>query len=117
MAVDAGSVDDCKLGRGLIGTQPMRIDASLMKARKLAASLSYRVATRRHCLILLKNRSIKLRARYRYALKRIGFLRLRFGGDIGPRALLAGKFLIQSSYPRSASNIVCGSKELAPCRA
>jgi hypothetical protein len=29
----------------------IRIDASLMNARKLAASLSYRVATRRHCLI------------------------------------------------------------------
>src|SRR6266478_5767882 len=29
------------------------------------ASLSYRVTTRRHCLILLKNRSIKFRARYR----------------------------------------------------
>src|SRR6266567_2337260 len=47
---------------------------------RLAASLSYRVATRRHCLILLKKRSIKLRARYRYGLKQIGSLRFRFGG-------------------------------------
>jgi hypothetical protein len=30
------------------------MDASLMKARQLAAGLSYRVAMRRHCLILLK---------------------------------------------------------------
>jgi uncharacterized membrane protein HdeD (DUF308 family) len=43
-------------------------------------SLSYRVATRRHCLILLKNRSIKFRARYRSGLKQIGSLRFRFGG-------------------------------------
>jgi hypothetical protein len=33
----------------------MQIDARLIKARQLAASLSYRVAIRRDCLILLKN--------------------------------------------------------------
>jgi hypothetical protein len=52
------------LGRVLISAQPnWRIDASLMNATELAANLSYRVARRRHCLILLKNRSIELRAR------------------------------------------------------
>jgi hypothetical protein len=62
-----------------------------MKARWSAASLSYLVATRRHCLILLKNRSIKLRARYRCRLKQIGSLRCRFGGNVRPCSLLAGK--------------------------
>src|SRR6267154_3546394 len=64
--------------------------ASLMKARLFAASLSYRVATRRHCLILLKKRSTKLRARYRYGLKQIGSLRFRLGWNIRPCSLLAG---------------------------
>ena len=59
----------------------IRIDASLTSARSLAASLSYTVATHRHCLILLKNRSIRLRARYRYRLKRIGSFRFRFVGN------------------------------------
>jgi hypothetical protein len=39
-----------------------------MKASWLAGSPSYRVATRRHCLIVFKNRSTKLRARYRYEI-------------------------------------------------
>jgi hypothetical protein len=43
-------------------------------------------------LILLKNRSIKFRARYRYELKQIGFLRFRFGGMFAHAALLAGEF-------------------------
>jgi len=34
------------------------MDASLTKPRKLAASLSYRVAMRRHCLSLAKKASI-----------------------------------------------------------
>jgi hypothetical protein len=59
--------------RTSLARSQMRMDASLMNARELAASLSHRVATRRHCLILLRNRSIKLRARYRYGLKQIGF--------------------------------------------
>src|SRR6266700_3437626 len=84
----------------------MRIEACLIKARSLAASLSYRVATRRHCLILLKNRSIKFRARYRYGLKQIGSLRLRFGGILAHAPCWRASSLIQSaSYPRSASSI------------
>jgi hypothetical protein len=75
--------------------------------------LSYRVATRRHCLILLKNRSIKLRARYKYGLKQIGSLRFRFGGMFAHALCWWASSLIQSaSYPRSASNIVFGSKAL-----
>jgi hypothetical protein len=35
-------------GVDLSARMQIRIDASLMKARSLAASLSYRVATRRH---------------------------------------------------------------------
>jgi len=35
---------------------------------------------RRHCLILLKNRSIKLRARHKLRLKQTGSLRFRFRG-------------------------------------
>jgi hypothetical protein len=56
-----------------------RIDASLITARSLATRLSYRIAPRRHCLILLKNRSIGFLARYRYGRKPIGSLRFRFG--------------------------------------
>src|SRR5271154_6267403 len=70
------------------------------------ASLSYRVATRRHCLILLKKRSTKLRARYRYGLKQIGSLRFRFGGMLAHAPCSPAKARIQSaSYPRSASSI------------
>ena len=75
--------------------------------------MSYRVATRRHCLILLKNRSIKFRARYRYGLKQIGSFRFRFGGMFAHAPCWRASSLIQSaSYPRSASKIVCGSKAL-----
>ena len=42
----------------------------------MAASLPYRVAMRLHCLILLKNRSTRLRARYKLGLKQIGSCRL-----------------------------------------
>jgi hypothetical protein len=86
--------------------------ASLMNAREFAASLSYRVATRRHCLILLKTRSAKLRARHRYGLKQIGSLRFRFGGMFGPRTVFTGEcsdpVRVVSSINkqhRSASNI------------
>src|SRR3981081_1940943 len=59
-----------------------------------------------HCLILLKKRSTKLRARYRYGLKQIGALRFRFGGMLAHAPCSPAKALIQSaSYPRSASNI------------
>jgi hypothetical protein len=50
------------VGRKILSAATRRspIDASWTKARQLAASLSYRVATRRHCLILLKNRPTRL---------------------------------------------------------
>ncbi len=38
------------------------------------------VARRRHCVILLKNRSSGLRARYRCGLKKSAWLRFRRGG-------------------------------------
>src|SRR5262249_50558993 len=58
------------------------------------------------CLILLKKRSTKLRARYRYGLKQIGSLRFRFGGMLAHAPCSPANALIQSaSYPRSASNI------------
>jgi hypothetical protein len=61
-------------------------------------------------VIWLKNRSIKFRARYRYGLKEIGSLRFRFGGMFAHAPFWLASSLIQSaSYPRSASNIVCGS--------
>ena len=47
-----------------------------------------RVAVRRHCLILLKDRSIT--RPIQYGLKQIATLRLRFGGN-WPCALLAGE--------------------------
>ena len=49
----------------------------LMDAIWMKETLSQRVATCRHCLILLKNRSTKLRARERHGLKQIGSLRFR----------------------------------------
>jgi hypothetical protein len=59
------------------------------------------------------NRSIKFRARYRYGLKQIGSLRFRFGGMFAHAPCWRANSLIQSaSYPRSASNIVCGSRAL-----
>src|SRR3977135_3753689 len=55
----------------------------------------------------------KLRARYRYRLKQIGSLRLRLGGILAHAPCWRADSLIQSaSYPRHASNIVCGSKAL-----
>ncbi len=51
-----------------------------MKARSLAASLSYRVATRRHCLILLKNRSIKLARAVQIRAKADRFFAIPLGG-------------------------------------
>jgi DNA-binding SARP family transcriptional activator len=92
----------------LLAIDPLQeqVDRTLMR-------LSYRVATRRHCLILLKNRSIKFRARYRYGLKQIGSLRFRFGGMFAHAPYWRANSLIQSaSYPRSAINIVCGSRAL-----
>lgn len=56
-----------RLARSLI-----RMDARLTIARWLAASLSYRVATRPYCLIVLKNRSIKFRTRCRWGQSRSG---------------------------------------------
>src|ERR1700722_9296749 len=83
----------------------IRIDASLIKAKQLAASLSYRVATRRHCLILLKNRSIKLRARYRKGLKQIGSFRFLFGGMFAQAPCCRASSLIQfASYLHMAPN-------------
>src|SRR6201984_2066929 len=68
---------------------------------------------RRYCLILLKNRSIKLRARYRYGLKQIGSLRFRFCGMFAHAPCWRANSLIQSaSYPRSASSTVWGGKAL-----
>jgi hypothetical protein len=51
--------------------------------------------------------------RYRYALKQIGSLRFRFGGMVAHAPCWQTSSLIRSaSYPRSASNIVWGSKAL-----
>src|SRR5882757_2047001 len=48
-----------------------------------------------------------------YGLKKIGSLRFRFGGMFAHAPFCRANSLIQSaSYPRSASNIVCGSKAL-----
>src|SRR5882757_2013098 len=48
-----------------------------------------------------------------YGLKKIGSLRFRFGGMFAHAPCWRASSLIQSaSYPRSASNIVCGSKAL-----
>ena len=64
----------------------MRMDASL---RWLAASLSYRVAARQHCLILLKNRSIKFRAiQERAEADRVDAI--AFWRNVCPRCLPAG---------------------------
>jgi hypothetical protein len=61
---------------------------------------------RRHCLILLKKRSTKLRALYRYGLKQIWSLRFRLGGMLAHAPCSPAKALIHSaSYPRSASYI------------
>jgi hypothetical protein len=61
---------------------------------------------RRHYLILLKKRSTKLRARFKYGLKQIGPLRFCFGGMLAHAPRSPANVLIQSaSYPRSASNI------------
>jgi hypothetical protein len=55
----------------------------------------------------------KLRARYRYGLKQIRSLRLRLGRIFAHAPCWRAGSLIQSaSYPRHASNIVCGSKAL-----
>jgi hypothetical protein len=60
-----------------------------------------------------ENRSIKLRARYGSGLKQIGPLRFRFGGMFAHTPRWRASSLIQSaSYPRSASNIACGSSAL-----
>jgi hypothetical protein len=47
----------------LIDLSQIRTAASLMKAKKAAPSLSYRVAIRLNCFSLLKKRSIRLRSR------------------------------------------------------
>lgn len=71
-----------------------------MKARKLAASLSYLIATRRHCLILFNQVSGAVWAKAR------GSLRFRFGDMLARAPCSPGNAPIQSaSYPRSASNI------------
>src|SRR6516164_811778 len=55
------------------------------------------LSSTRQCLILLKNRSTKLRARYRYGLKQIGALRLHLGGILASAPFLAARALIQSA--------------------
>ena len=70
-------------------------------------------ATRRHCLILLKIVQLGYAQRYKYGLKQIGSLRFRFGGMFAHAPCWRANSLIQfASYPRSASNIVCGSMAL-----
>lgn len=67
------------LGRERLSKSPMRpprIDASWTKARSFR--LSYRVAIRRLCLILLK-RSTRLRGFIEVGTEAIGLLRLLFG--------------------------------------
>jgi len=60
--------------------RPPRINANWTKARSFATSLSYRVAIRRLCLILLKKRSTRLRGFVEVGTEAIGLLRLLFGG-------------------------------------
>ena len=72
----SGGARGLVLGCDSFAHSQIRIDASLMTARQFAASSSYRVATRRHCWILLKNRSTGWRLRHRYGLKQIRSLRL-----------------------------------------
>ena len=43
-----------------------------------------------NCLILVKNRSTRLRPRYRYGPKQIGSFRLRFGGILAHASIEAG---------------------------
>ena len=50
-------------GSGHISSDPKRIEARSAAVRKLRASLSKRIGTRRNCLSLRKTRSIKLRWR------------------------------------------------------
>ena len=65
--------------------------ATWTKAGKLAAFVSYRVATRRYCLTLLPNRSATFRSRSRCQSTRRGALRQRSGSTTGsaPRAWMA----------------------------
>ena len=79
--------------------------------------MSYRVATRRYCLIFLKNRSTKV------GRKQTGSTRFRFGRMFRRAPFLTREFLIQSaSYPRSASNVFgaaipSGAQDRDDCRA
>ena len=61
-----------------------------MKAKNVAPSLSYRVAMRRYCFSLLKNRSIKLRSRYSFLRNGYGVFRLDLLGmfAVAPCALM-----------------------------
>ena len=56
------------------------MEATWMKARKLRAVFSYRVATRRYCLIRLMNRSTRFRALYSCLSKSRGCFRFALGG-------------------------------------
>ncbi len=56
------------------------IEAAWIKARKLRPVFSYRVATRRYCLIRLMIRSTRFRTLYRYLSKSRGCLRFTLGG-------------------------------------
>lgn len=56
------------------------MEATWMKAKKLRPVFSYRVATRRYCLIRLMNRSTRFRILYKYLSKSRGCLRFTLGG-------------------------------------
>ena len=56
------------------------MEATWMKAKKLRPVFSYRVATRRYCLIRLMNRSTRFRTLYKYLSKSRGCLRFTLGG-------------------------------------
>ena len=93
-------------------------------ARKLAASLSYRVATRRKCFSLEKNRSMRLRSRYSRLLKQGFHLRLLLGGMlVGPGSAFTdegaqgvGVVTLVGQQHRARSEVVrqlCGSGDVA----
>jgi hypothetical protein len=67
-----------------------------MKAQIAGRELVISGRTRRHCLILLENGSIKLRARYGFGLKQLGPLRFRFGGTFAHAPCWRASSLIQS---------------------
>lgn len=81
---------------------------------KLAASLSYLVATRRQSLRRQKARSILLRSRYATASYGIGVFRDRVDGMTASVALSARRFRrLLASYPLSASSRSGGGNRLS----